>query len=82
MKFMLRKFLLQTKSNRKLFFSVLFTYILLLVVTLSLLVIGYSYSILITKQDMESLQISHLSLNWIRGCAQFLKSAIFWHLHR
>ena len=62
MKFMLRKFLLQTKSNRKLFFSVLFTYILLLVVTLSLLVIGYSYSIQRTKQDMESLQISHLSL--------------------
>ena len=52
----------QMKSSRKLFFSVLVTYLLLLGVTLSLLVGGYTYSIKKTKQDMETLQTSYLGL--------------------
>lgn len=50
------------KSSRKLFFSVLVTYLLLLEVTLSHLVRGYTYSIKKTKQDMETLQTSYLGL--------------------
>lgn len=62
MKSMNKKLLFQPKSNRKLYGSVLITYILLLVVTLSTLGIGYSYSIQKTKRDMESLQVSYLNL--------------------
>lgn len=56
------KLCFQVKSSRKLFFSVLVTYLLLLGVTLSLLVGGYTYSIQKTKQDMEVMQAAYLGL--------------------
>ena len=48
-------------ASRKLFFSVLITYLLLIVVTLSLLVFGYFTSIRQSQQEMKALQVSYLA---------------------
>lgn len=48
------------RAGKRLFFSVLATYLLLLAVTISLLVFGYSYSLRQTQQEMEALQVSYL----------------------
>ena len=48
------------KPGGKLFFSVLVTYLLLLVVALSLLLTGYIYSIRQSRKDMESAQVVFL----------------------
>ena len=48
------------RTGKRLFFSVLATYLLLLAVTISLLVFGYSYSLRQTQQEMEALQVSYL----------------------
>lgn len=51
---------LQKNTGRKLFWSVLVTYLLLLAVTLLLLAGGYFYSLRQARQDVETLQISFL----------------------
>lgn len=48
------------KVNRRLFFSVLLTYLIILSVIVILFVIGFSYSIRQIERDMGSLQISYL----------------------
>lgn len=46
--------------GKRLFLSVLVTYLLLLIAAISLPVFGYFYSIRQSQQEMEALQISYL----------------------
>ena len=63
------------KPKGKLFFSVLGTYLLLLVVVLSLLITGYVYSLHQSIQDQETLQITFLQQ--IRKELDFRFSSVF-----
>lgn len=56
---MRKQIIFTNQPPRKLFFSVLVPYLLLLAVTISLLVSGYLYCIQQSRQDMEALQISY-----------------------
>ena len=83
---MRKQIIFTNQPPRKLFFSVLVPYLLLLAVTISLLVSGYLYCIQQSRQDMEALQISYLGqirreldtrLTAISKISQFLASQPF-----